>query len=255
MPALYECRQLTKRYGTRKAVDAVSLIADRGQVLVIMGKSGSGKSTLLRNAALLEEPDDGTILLNGQQVFPDPAPRANARWRRRRVIGSRIGFVFQRFTLWPHRTVLGNVTEGLRVVKGLGEEDARRVAIAALESVQVHHLADAWPERLSGGESQRVAIARALAMAPELLCLDEITSALDPVQVAGVLTVLRRLSKEDKRTMIVVTHHIAFAREVADHIVFIENGRVTEEGPPAQVLQHPRSAELCQFLDAVGTTN
>jgi len=251
MDTVLECRGLKKWYGTVKAVDGVSLTATRGQVVAIMGKSGSGKSSLLRNLALLEEPDGGQIFLNGQEVFPDSTPSWQEQRRRRQSVRACFGFVFQRFTLWPHRTVLGNVTEGLRVVKRLPKQDAQHLALAVLHKVKVEHLCHAWPERLSGGETQRVAIARALAMAPDLLCLDEITSALDPVQTAGVLALLRELSQVEHKTMILVTHHLEFAREVADHLIFIDQGRILEEGKPSQILAHPQTEEFRTFKNAV----
>lgn len=251
MAGFVECLDLKKQYGAVKAVDGISIFVDRGERLVIMGRSGSGKSSFLQTFALLQKPDSGKILMEGQEVFPSSTPNRSERRDQEQAFRSKFGFVFQNFSLWPHRSVLGNVCEGLRVVKGFSKHEAERHAVATLRRVHVEHLRDADPAHLSGGEAQRVAIARALAMDPEVLCLDEITSALDPEQIASVLALVRELAEREKKTMLIVTHHLEFARKVADRVVFIDHGRIHEEGPPSEMFIRPRTDEFGFFLNNV----
>ncbi|HEX5683741.1 MAG TPA: ATP-binding cassette domain-containing protein [Ideonella sp.] len=241
---------LHKRFGQREVLGGVSLTAQPGDVITIIGSSGSGKSTLLRCLNLLERPHQGTMALGGEtlQLRPtregelDAADAAQLRrWR------TRLAFVFQSFNLWQHRTTLQNITEAPVHVLGRPKAEATERAHALLDRVGLAHRADAFPAQLSGGEQQRVAIARALAMDPEVLLFDEPTSALDPERVGEVLQVMRDLAAEG-RTMLVVTHEMGFAREVSSRTVFLHQGKVEEEGPPAELFGAPRSERLRQFI-------
>ncbi|WP_328805675.1 amino acid ABC transporter ATP-binding protein [Sabulicella rubraurantiaca] len=245
-------RHLSKSFGAVKALTDVSLDVAKGEVVCLLGPSGSGKSTLLRCVNHLEKPDAGAVWLNGELIgyrregdrlleLPDPQV---ARQRRR------FGMVFQRFNLWPHRTALQNVMEGPLRVGRRPAREARERAEALLARVGLADKADAWPAQLSGGQQQRVGIARALAMEPEVMLFDEPTSALDPELVGEVLAVMRDLARSGI-TMMVVTHEVGFAREVADRVVFMDAGTVVEEGPAAQVLGQPRQARTRAFLSAV----
>jgi arginine/ornithine transport system ATP-binding protein len=239
-----------KRYGQREVLRGVSLAARPGDVVAIIGASGSGTSTLLRCLNLLEQPHQGTLALGGETLALKPdrdgslmAAHAQQlqRWR------TRLAMVFQGFNLWAHRTVLHNITEAPIHVLGRPRDVAVARADALLARVGLMHRRDVYPAQLSGGEQQRVAIARALAMDPEVLLFDEPTSALDPELVGEVLAVMRALADEG-RTMLVVTHEMGFAREVANQVVFLHQGRIEEQGDPRQVLAQPRSARLQQFL-------
>jgi len=241
---------LHKRYGDHEVLKGVSLAARPGDVITLIGSSGSGKSTLLRCLNLLEQPHEGCLALDGEDLAlqrdRDGSLRARdaaqlQRWR------SRLGFVFQQFNLWQHMTVLENVIEAPVQVLGIPKPRAIERARALLERVGVGHRAALYPAHLSGGEQQRVAIARALAVDPKVMLFDEPTSALDPELVGEVLKVMRDLAAEG-RTMIVVTHEMGFAREVSNHTLFLHQGRVEEEGDPREVLVRPRSARLQQFL-------
>jgi polar amino acid transport system ATP-binding protein len=205
----------------------------------IIGSSGSGKSTLLRCVNGLEKASSGTIVVNGQVVTD---PRINLDRLRQQI-----GMVFQQFNLFPHKTVLDNVTLALRHVKKLSASEANEVAQARLAEMGLAPFAGRWPRELSGGQQQRAAIARALAMNPQLMLFDEVTSALDPELVKEVLDVMKRLARGGM-TMLVVTHELGFAREVADRIVFVDEGVIVEEGPPAELLSAPRTARLRAFL-------
>ncbi len=241
---------LHKRFGEREVLRGVSLRAEPGQVIAIIGSSGSGKSTLLRCLNLLEQPHAGTLRLGDETLALKPDrdgsltaadARQLQRWR------TRLAMVFQGFNLWAHRTVEQNVTEAPIHVLGRPRDEALARARALLERVGLTHRRDMYPAQLSGGEQQRVAIARALAMDPEVMLFDEPTSALDPELVGEVLAVMRELATEG-RTMLVVTHEMGFAREVAHQVVFLHQGRIEEQGPPAEVLGRPRSERLRQFL-------
>jgi arginine/ornithine transport system ATP-binding protein len=243
-------RGIHKRFGDREVLKGVSLDARAGDVISIIGSSGSGKSTWLRCMNLLEQPTEGHIALNGETLalkrmrdgtLGANDPQALARFR------ARLAMVFQQFNLWSHLTVLQNVIEAPMGVLRLSREAAIERADRYLARVGVSHRRDAYPAHLSGGEQQRVAIARALAMEPEVMLFDEPTSALDPELVGEVLKVMREIAAEG-RTMIVVTHEMGFAREVSNHVVFLHQGQIEEEGDPRVVLRAPKSERLARFL-------
>ena len=233
---------LHKSFGTLEVLRGIDLdVADR-EVVCVIGPSGSGKSTLLRCVNLLEQPTSGRIVVEGIEIT-DPDCDVDALRRR-------IGMVFQQFNLFPHLTALGNLMLAQRKVLRRGEDEARAVALAMLERVDIAEKADEYPIRLSGGQQQRVAIARALCMDPEVMLFDEVTSALDPELVVEVLGVMRGLA-QDGMTMLVVTHEMGFARRVADRVVFLDGGVVVEEGPPAQVVDAPEHERTRRFLSLV----
>jgi len=243
---------LHKRYGEREVLKGVSLTAQPGDVITLIGSSGSGKSTFLRCLNLLEQPHEGSLSLGGEALKltrdrDGSLKAADAKqlqhWR------ARLAFVFQNFNLWAHRTVVENVTEAPIHVLGVPKAEAVAKAEALLARVGVSHRKDVYPAQLSGGEQQRVAIARALAVEPEVMLFDEPTSALDPELVGEVLKVMRDLAAEG-RTMIVVTHEMGFAREVSNHTLFLHQGLVEEAGHPREVLARPQSARLQQFLSS-----
>jgi polar amino acid transport system ATP-binding protein len=233
---------LHKVFGTRPVLRGVSLDVAEHEVVALIGASGSGKSTLLRCINLLEPVDDGTIRLDGEDITD---PRVNPDRVRRRI-----GIVFQAFNLFPHMSVLDNVTLAPRRVHRRPAAEARERALALLDRIGLADLAGAYPDRLSGGQQQRVAIVRALVNAPRLLLLDEVTSALDPELVGEVLTLIRDL-KADGVTMLLATHEMGFARQVADRVCFLDGGTLIEQGPPGQVLGEPREARTRQFLSRI----
>ncbi len=242
-----------KRFGSLEVLKGISLTAYRGDVTAIIGASGSGKSTFLRCLNLLEVPDSGRIRLGGEQIaLKQDRYGRNQPADQRQVdrLRTRLGMVFQSFNLWTHRTVLENVIEAPVHVLKQPRREARARGLALLEKVGIADKANAYPMHLSGGQQQRAAIARALAMEPEVMLFDEPTSALDPELVGEVLRVMRRLAEEG-RTMILVTHEIGFAREVSNKVVFLHDGRVEEEGSPAQVLENPASERCRRFLAAI----
>jgi polar amino acid transport system ATP-binding protein len=240
--AMVVLRNVTKRFGDLVAIDDVSLVVAKGEVVCVIGPSGSGKSTLVRLVNALERPDDGTVLVEGEEVHAD--------LRGVDEIRARIGMVFQHFHLFPHLTALRNVTLGLTVVKRTPQGDADRTARDLLERVGLGDKADAMPSQLSGGQQQRVAIARALAMEPHVLVFDEATSALDPEMIGEVLAVMRDLA-EKRMTMLVVTHEMGFAREAADRVVFMDEGRIVEEGTPEEIFDRPANERTKAFLSKV----
>jgi len=246
---MIEIRQLQKHYGSHRVLHGVDLDVAKGEVVCLIGPSGSGKSTLLRCINALEAYDGGQI-----NVFGEPVQRGSKTVH---ALRSRMGMVFQRFNLFPHRTVLENVMEGPVYVKGEPPQQVREEAVVLLEKVGLSAKADAYPEQLSGGQQQRVAIARALAMKPDAMLFDEPTSALDPELVGDVLAVMRALADEGM-TMIVVTHEMGFAREVADRVCFLHGGYIVESGAAEQVLgnpQHPRTQDfLRRVLHPTGDT-
>ena len=251
LPPVVRIEAVEKRFGTIEALCGVDLEVGRGEVVCIIGPSGCGKSTLLRCINGLHLPDGGRCRVDGYDI-PDARRRGGwiARWRESRALDAlraRVGMVFQQFNVWPHLTTLENVTRAPVVVKGEDPEEARTRAAALLSRVGLHDKVDAYPDELSGGQQQRVAIARALAMEPILMLFDEPTSSLDPELVGEVLAVMQELAK-DGMTMIVVTHELGFASRVADRIVFMEAGRIVEEGPPRQILHAPHTDRLKQFL-------
>lgn len=244
-----------KAFGDLHVLRGVDLEVGDGDVCVLIGPSGSGKSTLLRCINQLEEPTSGKVLIDGELQGYGPEPLADGRWQKlsEKDIAaqrSRISMVFQRFNLFPHMTALENVSEAPIHVRGMSKAEARARSLELLERVGLGDRADHYPSELSGGQQQRVAIARALAMEPEIMLFDEPTSALDPELVAEVLQVLKDLAAEGQ-TMVVVTHEIAFAREVADHVVFMDGGKAVEAGPPSEILDNPRSERLKAFLASV----
>jgi polar amino acid transport system ATP-binding protein len=250
-PAL-EIRNLHKRYGNTEVLKGVDLVAHDGDVIAILGSSGSGKSTLLRCINLLENPHQGQIRVAGEELRLRPGRDGAlmaADPSQIQRIRARIGFVFQNFNLWPHLTVLENLIEAPRCVLGLSKVDAVARADALLEKVGLTDKRHAYPAQLSGGQQQRVAIARTLAMQPQVMLFDEPTSALDPEMVNEVLAVIRTLANEG-RTMVLVTHEMSFARQVASQIVFLHQGQVEESGSPEQVFEQPQSARCRQFLSS-----
>ncbi|MCC7281512.1 MAG: amino acid ABC transporter ATP-binding protein [Acetobacteraceae bacterium] len=243
---MIEVRDLNKSFGTLKVLRGINLTVEKGSVVALIGPSGSGKSTLLRCLNLLVVPDRGTVTVNGSTfVFGAgeklPGDRALSSFR------ARTGMVFQHFNLFPHMTAAENVMEGPFTVLRRPRAEARSEALALLGKVGLAEKADAYPFQLSGGQKQRVAIARALAMKPDVMLFDEVTSALDPELVGEVLGVMRRLAREGM-TMIIVTHEIAFARDVGDRLVFMRDGTIIEEGPPGQVIDSPAEAATRSFL-------
>jgi ABC-type histidine transport system ATPase subunit len=240
---------LHKSYGANEVLKGVSLRAARGDVIAIIGSSGSGKSTFLRCINFLEHPTAGRITVNGEQIrlVPDRHGALVPDPRQLQQVRTRLAMVFQHFNLWSHMTVLENVVEAPIHVLRLSRKDALERAQTHLSKVGIYHLRDAYPAHLSGGQQQRVAIARALAMEPSVLLFDEPTSALDPELVGEVLRVMKGLAEEG-RTMVVVTHEMAFARDAATHAIFLHQGRIEEEGVPAEVFGNTRSERLRQFL-------
>ncbi|MCR5249759.1 MAG: amino acid ABC transporter ATP-binding protein [Lachnospiraceae bacterium] len=230
---------ISKRYDDITVLDHVSLSIKSGEVVVIVGPSGCGKSTLLRCVNSLENIQEGEILLNGESVNPGNKKPAALR--------QKIGMVFQSYELFPHKTVLQNLTLAPLKVKKTGRKEAEEEGLKLLERVGLLSRKDNYPSQLSGGQKQRVAIMRALMMHPEVLLLDEITAALDPEMVREVLEVVLSLAKEG-RTMLIVTHELQFARAVADRMVFIDGGRIVEEGTPEEFFEHPRTERLRKFL-------
>jgi polar amino acid transport system ATP-binding protein len=233
-----------KRFGSLRVLRGVDMTVERGHVVCVLGPSGSGKSTLLRCINLLEPPDAGRILVEGHEItsFDD---HDELDYVRRRV-----GIVFQQFNLFPHKSALDNVVLAQTKVLGRPAEEAQEKARQLLARVGLSDKVDEFPERLSGGQQQRVAIARALAMDPHVMLFDEVTSALDPELIKEVLDVLRELAAEGM-TMIVVTHEMGFARDVADHVIFMDEGVVVEQGPPSEVLENPRNERTKRFLGLV----
>jgi len=240
---------LHKSYGALEVLNGVSLSAKRGEVVSLIGSSGSGKSTLLRCANLLESPQQGEILFKGEPVRWTGTGTARRPADAAQVLRIRtnLSMVFQQFNLWSHMTILQNVMEAPVSVLGHPKEDTKRAALAYLEKVGIAEKADAYPAHLSGGQQQRAAIARALCMEPEALLFDEPTSALDPELEQEVVQVIKSLAKEG-RTMLIVTHDMRLAWDVSDHVVFLHQGLIEEEGAPDEVFGHPKSERLQQFL-------
>jgi polar amino acid transport system ATP-binding protein len=239
MSAVLSCRDVRKVFGDAVVLDGLDLDVAEHEVVALIGASGSGKSTLLRCVNLLEEVDDGTIHLDGEHITD---PRINPDLVRRKI-----GIVFQAYNLFPHLSVLDNITLAPVRVHKRSRAEAREQALALLTRIGLAEKADAYPDRLSGGQQQRVAIVRALVNSPRLLLLDEVTSALDPELVGEVLDLIRDL-KRDGMTMVLATHEMTFARQVADRVCFLDAGRILEQGPPDQVLDSPVEPRTQQFL-------
>jgi polar amino acid transport system ATP-binding protein len=230
---------VTKSFGDLLVLDGIDLTVDPGEVLVVVGPSGSGKSTLLRCVNLLEPVDSGWIFLEGEEITGKRVDVSGVR--------QRIGIVFQQFNLFPHLKVIDNLTLAARRVKHIPRREAEKRAHELLTRVGLDEKAKQYPHQLSGGQQQRVAIARALMMDPHVMLFDEVTSALDPELVGEVLVVMRDLAK-DGMTMLVVTHEMQFAREVGDKLIFMDEGRIVEQGKPVDVLDHPREERTKRFL-------
>ncbi len=242
--ALIRVRDLKKHYnyGAIKALDGVNIDINKGDVMVVIGPSGSGKSTFLRSLNLLEEPTDGSIIFDGKDIVNEKINLDEFR--------ERMGMVFQHFNLFPHKTILENLTLAPQIVKGKSREEAEKKALELLDRVGLKDRASAYPVQLSGGQKQRVAIVRALCMDPEVMLFDEPTSALDPEMVGEVLEVMKELAREGM-TMVCVTHEMGFAREVGNRVVFMADGNVIEEGTPEKIFDHPESPRLKDFLGKV----
>ncbi|HZR17271.1 MAG TPA: amino acid ABC transporter ATP-binding protein [Verrucomicrobiae bacterium] len=243
---------LVKSFSSTPVLQGVDHMQGRGEAVVLIGPSGCGKSTFLRCLNQLEQPDAGRITIGGVTVLGGQTPRTAQERELQRRLRLRAGMVFQSFNLFPHLTVLDNVATGPRIVKGLVKEDAELLARELLRKVGLENKADSYPGQLSGGQQQRVAIARALAMEPEVMLFDEPTSALDPELREEVLRVMRSLVEEGM-TMIVVTHEMQFARDVADRVLFFDAGRVAEDGTPDEVFSNPRHERTREFLKRVAT--
>ena len=247
-PIALDLQDIHKSYGSLEVLKGVSLTAYDGDVISILGSSGSGKSTLLRCINLLEKPTSGKIIV-GQETLKLKSHKGElvaADNKQLEKLRSKIGFVFQNFNLWPHKTILQNIIEGPTQVLGISKADAIKDAERLLTKVGLW-IKDAYPDNLSGGQRQRVAIARSLAMQPQVLLFDEPTSALDPELVNEVLAVMRELADEG-RTMLIVTHEMRFAREVSSKVVFLHQGRIEEIGTPKEVFDHPKSARVREFM-------
>ncbi len=243
---------LHKRFGELEVLSGIDLEVARGEKVSIIGPSGSGKTTLLRCINYLEKPTAGRIYIDGTLIGERPKNGGYVHLSDRELAKERqeIGFVFQRFNLFPHLTALDNVTIAPRKVLGLSRAEAEARGREMLEKVGLGHKIGEYPERLSGGQQQRVAIARVLAMQPKLMLFDEATSALDPELIGEVLRVMRQLAEEG-RTMVIVTHEIQFAGEVSDRIIFMDGGKIVEDGPPGQVLYAPQQPRTQAFLSRI----
>ena len=252
--SLIQVTDLKKHYnkGAIKALDGVTVDINRGDVMVVIGPSGSGKSTFLRSLNLMEEPTGGEIIFNGVDITKKKIRNAKGKKVKLNIDEHRqkMGMVFQHFNLFPHMTILENMTLAPMQVKGVKKEDAEAKAMALLERVGLADRAGAYPIQLSGGQKQRVAIVRALAMEPEVMLFDEPTSALDPEMVGEVLDVMKELAREGM-TMVVVTHEMGFAREVGERIIFMADGKIVEQGSPKEFFDNPREPRTIEFLSKV----
>ncbi|MCM3748358.1 amino acid ABC transporter ATP-binding protein [Paenibacillus pasadenensis] len=239
---MIEIQGLRKSFGSNEVLKGIDATIQKGEVVAVIGPSGSGKSTFLRCLNRLEEPTGGTIRFKDNDV--------TSAQRELNVIRQKMGMVFQHFNLFPHMSVMENLTITPRKVKGVSKEEAEKIALELLRTVGLEEKRDVRPDSLSGGQKQRIAIARALAMQPEVMLFDEPTSALDPEMVGEVLDVMKRLA-QNGMTMVIVTHEMGFAREVADRLIFMDGGYIVEEGNPREVLSNPQHARTKEFLSKV----
>ena len=239
---MVKVKNLNKWYGKNHVLKNINLSVESGEVVVIVGASGSGKSTLLRCINFLEKAQKGTIKIDSNEV--------SVKSKKLHLIRREVGMVFQHFNLFPHKTIMGNVTEGLTQVKKMSNAQAIEIGKKMLEKVGMLEKADTYPSMISGGQKQRVAIARALAMNPKVMLFDEPTSALDPELVGDVLLVMQKLAN-DGMTMIVVTHEMGFAKEVADRVIYVDEGQIIEEGSPAEVFDNPKHERTKEFLSRI----
>lgn len=230
-----------KSFGKNEVLKGINLHVERGEVVVIIGPSGSGKSTVLRCMNYLEEPTSGDVIVDGMNL--------NVKENINNV-RAEVGMVFQRFNLFPHMTVLDNITLAPQKIRKMSKEEAEKIALELLAKVGLQDKADSYPQQLSGGQQQRVAIARALAMKPKVMLFDEPTSALDPEMVSEVLDVMKNLAKEGM-TMVVVTHEMDFAKEVGTRVLFVDEGKILEEGTPKDVFEHPTNERTQLFLSKI----
>lgn len=237
--SIVQLKSVTKSYGALEVLKGVSFDVERGSVVVVIGRSGSGKSTMLRCINGLEDIQGGEIEVNGHTLS-----RRDAELR---ALRQDVGFVFQSFNLFPHMTVLRNVTVGLTVVRKVPRAEAEKIADTALKQVGLYEKRDSYPDQLSGGQQQRVAIARCLALSPKVMLFDEVTSALDPELKGEVLKVIADLAQQGM-TMILVTHEMKFAQSVADRVIFMHDGNVCESGPPSEIFGNPKTPQLKQFI-------
>jgi len=248
--AILEVKNIEKHFGATQVLKDISFSLEKGQALSIIGSSGSGKTTLLRCLNFLEKPNGGTIAVDGNIIFDanDPATQLEREIRKKRL---HFGLVFQNFNLFPQYTALQNITLARELMSkehgGESKEAIEEEAVALLAQMGLSDRGNYYPHQLSGGQQQRVAIARALAMHPDILCFDEPTSALDPELTGEVLRVIRELAEKDT-TMIIVTHEMAFARDVADHVIFMDEGVIVEQGDPKEVINHPKEERTRHFL-------
>ncbi|MEV8430351.1 ectoine/hydroxyectoine ABC transporter ATP-binding protein EhuA [Streptomyces chartreusis] len=241
---LIRLEQVTKRFGDNTVLDNLDFSVQAGKHVTLIGPSGSGKTTILRLLMTLTKPDEGRITVDGQQLFPAPEKQI-------REVRKKIGMVFQQFNLFPNMTVLRNITEAPVTVLGMPKDEAEARARELLDMVGLADKCDARPTQLSGGQQQRVAIARALAMRPQVLLLDEVTSALDPELVAGVLDLLRDIARTTDITVLCVTHEMNFARDISDQVLMFDSGRVIESGTPEKIFNDPENDRTREFLSAV----
>lgn len=239
---MIKIKNLEKTYGDLKVLKGISTDIKEGEVISIIGPSGSGKSTFLRCINRLEEPTNGEIDIEGENIV---SPKVDIN-----KIREKVGMVFQHFNLFPHKTVLENITIGPIKLKKVSQEEAEKIAISLLDKVGLADKKDVYPNKLSGGQKQRVAIARALAMNPKVILFDEPTSALDPEMIGEVLEVMRDLAREGM-TMIVVTHEMGFARTVANRVFFMDQGTILEDGSPKEIFDNPKEERTKEFLDKV----
>lgn len=239
---MLEIRNLSKRFGNQQVLDKINLKIEKGKVFAVIGPSGTGKSTLLRCINVLERPEKGTIRLENQTFDFENLSKSDIQ-----MLRTHTSMVFQNSNLYRNKTALENITTPLILVKKMAKEEAEKIGLELLKKVGVLEKKDAYPETMSGGEKQRVGIARALAVNPDIILFDEPTSALDPELVSGVLDVIKELAKQHT-TMLIVTHEMKFAKNVADEVIFMENGHIVEQGSAKEVFEHPKEERTKQFL-------